>query len=244
MYNNSIAENHISELERQGRFGDDMLVHMNKEETTTLARMAGLDKLPINPKTGLPEAFAVMAALTAGKAILGAAQGVKSGLDASSQAKAQSKMIGQEMAGIDTALAGLEDVKAGKEDVAQAEFDQQLGFQAEEMGVAKEELTAQYQQSIQKAGFASGGASATNKAQSYRKLQQSEGRGTKSLVGQLGKSMASVEEWYAGEQGRLQSEKKRLQHEQTMANAQAKSSKVSAGMSLGVGVGAIASMFG
>ena len=113
------------------------------------------------------------------------------------------------------------------------------------MGVAKEELTAQYQQSIQKAGFASGGASATNKAQSYRKLQQSEGRGTKSLVGQLGKSMASVEEWYSGEQSRLQSEKKRLQHEQSVANAQAKSAK-SAGVmgAVGAGVGAAMSIFG
>ena len=243
MYNNSIAQNHISELERQGRFGDDMLVHMNKEETTTLARMAGLDKLPINPKTGLPEAFAVMAALTAGKAILGAAQGFKAGRDAASQARAQSQFISQQMSGIDTALAGLEDVKSGKEAVAQAEFDQSLGFQAEEMGVAKEDLTAQYQQSVQKAGFASGGSEA-NRAQAYRRLEQTEGRGTKSLVGQLGKSMASIEEWYAGEQSRLKSEKERLAHEQKTAEAQAKSAKVSSAMSLGVGVGAIASAFG
>ena len=40
-YNNSVAQNHISELARQGRYGDDMLVHMNKEEAATLARAAG-----------------------------------------------------------------------------------------------------------------------------------------------------------------------------------------------------------
>ena len=56
--------------------------------------------------------------------------------------------------------------------------------------------------------------------------------------------MASIEEWYAGEQGRLKSEKERLAHEQKTAEAQAKSAKVSSAMSLGVGVGAIASAFG
>ena len=244
MYNNSVAQNHISELAREGRYGDDMLVHMNKEEAATLARAAGLDKLPINPQTGLPEAFAVMGALAIGKGVLGAVQSISGAQDASNQAKAQSQMITQQMAGIDQALAGLEDVKSGKEDVAQSEFDQSLGFQAEEMGVAKEDLTAQYQQSVQKAGFASGG-SESNRAQAYRRLEQSEGRGTKSLVGQLGKSMASIEEWYAGEQGRLKSEKQRLEHEKTVTEAQAKSAKKAGVMgAIGAGIGAAASVFG
>jgi len=245
MYNNSVAQNHISELARQGRYGDDMLVHMNKEEAATLARAAGLDKLPINPQTGLPEAFAIMGALAIGKGVLGAVQSISGAQDEASQARAQSKMIEQQMAGIDTALAGLDDAKVGKEEVVQQEFDQSLGFQAEEMGVAKEDLTAQYQQSVQKAGFASGGSSESGRAQSYKRLQQSEGRGTKSLVGQLGKSMASVEEWYAGEQGRLNSEKQRLEHEKTVTDAQAKSAK-KAGVfgAIGAGVGAAASVFG
>ena len=73
MYNTSIAKNHISELAQQGRMGDDILVHMNKDEAATLARAAGLEKLPVNPKTGMPEAFAIMGALAIGKGILGAA---------------------------------------------------------------------------------------------------------------------------------------------------------------------------
>ena len=245
MYNNSVAQNHISELAREGRFGDDMLVHMNKDEVATLAKSAGLEKLPINPKTGMPEAFAIMTALAVGKGVLGAASALSGASDASKQAKAQSQMISQQMAGIDEALGGLEGVKDSKSQVVQQEFDQSLGFQAEEMGVAKEDLTSQYQQAVQKSGFSSGGGAERNKAQAYKRLSQSEGRGTKSLVGQLGKSMASVEEWYSGEQSRLKSEKQRLTHEKSVADAQSKSAKKSGMMgAVGAGLGAAVSIFG
>ena len=245
MYNASIAKNHISELAQQGRMGDDILVHMNKDEADTLAKAAGLEKLPINPKTGMPEAFAIMGALAIGKGILGAAQSMSSASDESKQAKAQSNMISQQMAGIDEALGGLEGVKDSKSEVVQQEFDQSLGFQAEEMGVAKEDLTSQYQDAVQKSGFSSGGGADKNRAQAYKKLSQSEGRGTKSLVGQLGKSMASVEEWYGGEKSRLESEKQRLSHEKSVSDAQAKSAKKSGVMgAVGAGIGAAASIFG
>ena len=245
MYNNSVAQNHISELAREGRFGDDMLVHMNKDEVATLARSAGLEKLPINPKTGMPEAFAIMGALAIGKGILGASQSMSGANDASKQAQAQSQMISQQMAGLDEALGSLEGVKDSKSQVVQQEFDQSLGFQAEEMGVAKEDLTAQYQQAVQKSGFASGGEGGKSRAQAYKRLQQSEGKGTKSLVGQLGKSMASVEEWYSGEQSRLKSEKQRLTHEKSVVEAQAKSAKKSGLMgAVGAGLGAAVSIFG
>ena len=245
MYNNSIAQNHISELAQQGRMGDNILVHMNKDEADTLAKAAGLEKLPINPKTGMPEAFAIMGALMVGKGVLGAVSAISGANDASKQAQAQSQMISQQMAGIDEALGGLEGVKDSKSEVVQQEFDQSLGFQAEEMGVAKEDLTAQYQQAVQKTGFSSGGEAEKSKAQSYKRLAQSEGSGTKSLVGQLGKSMGQVEEWYAGEKSRMESEKMRLAHEKTVSDAAGKSAKKAGLMgAVGAGIGAAASVFG
>ena len=94
-------------------------------------------------------------------------------------------------------------------------------------------------------GFASGGEGGKSRAQAYKRLQQSEGKGTKSLVGQLGKSMASVEEWYSGEQSRLKSEKQRLTHEKSVVEAQAKSAKKSGLMgAVGAGLGAAVSIFG
>ena len=161
--------------------------------------------------------------------------------DASKQANAQSQMITKQMAGIDEALGGLEGVKDSKEGVVQQEFDQSLGFQAEEMGIAKEDLTQQYQQAVQKTGFASGGAADNNKAQSYKRIVAGE----KNLVGQLGKSMASVEEWYGGEKSRLESEKLRLEGEKNVAEAAAKSAKKAGVMgAVGAGIGAAVSIFG
>ena len=245
MYNNSVAQNHISSAAREGRHGDDMLVHMSKEEVATLAKAAGLEKLPINPQTGLPEAFAIMGALAIGKGILGAASAVGESKAAANQARAQQQFIGQQISEINEALGGLEGVKESKEGVAQQEFDQQLGFQAEETGIQKEDLQQQYQQAVQKSGLVTSGGVQQNKAQMYRRLQQSESRGQKSLVGKLGQSMASIEEWYSGEQSRLGSEKKRLAHEKRVAGAQSTSAKAAGMMgAVGAGLGAAVSIFG
>lgn len=45
-----------AELAKHGRFGDSMLIHVAPAEVAGLAALAG-GSLPINPKTGLPEAF-------------------------------------------------------------------------------------------------------------------------------------------------------------------------------------------
>ena len=200
-----------------------MLVHMNKDEVASLAKAAGLEKLPINPDTGLPEAF--LLALTIGKGLLGAASAIGESKAAANQARAQSQFITQQMGEIDEALGGLEGVKESKEGVAQQEFDQELGFQSEETGIQKEDLQQQYQQAVQKSGLVTSGGVQQNKAQMYRRLQQSESRGQKSLVGKLGQSMASIEEWYSGEESRLKSEKSRLAHEKRVAGAQVASAK-------------------
>ena len=244
MYNNSLAKNHLSEVAREGRHGDDMLVHMNKNEVATLAKAAGLEKLPINPDTGLPEAW-IMTALAVGKGVLGAVSSIGESKAASNQARAQQQFIGEQIGEINEALGGLEGVKESKEGVAQQEFDQELGFQAEETGIQKEDLQQQYQQAVQKSGLVTSGGVQQNKAQMYRRLQQSESRGQKSLVGKLGQSMASIEEWYSGEQSRLGSEKKRLQHESRVAGAQSKSAQAAGMMgAAGAGIGAAMSIFG
>ena len=244
-YNNSVAQNHISELARQGRYGDDMLVHMNKEEAATLARAAGLDKLPINPQTGLPEAFAIMGAIAVGKGLLGAYSSIKGAQEEGSQARAQSQMISQQMRGIDESIAGLDGVKDSKEEVARQEYSQQLGDLSMQTGQSKEDLQQQYQQAIQKSGLATSGGTEARSSQQYRRIQQQFGRGSQSLLGNLGKSMASVEEWYEGEKSRLGSEKQRLEHEKRTADAQAKSAKGRGIMgAVGAGLGAAASIFG
>ena len=52
-------------VEKQGRFGDSELVHLNPLEVKMLERMSPTGKLTINPKTGKKEAFIDILALIA-----------------------------------------------------------------------------------------------------------------------------------------------------------------------------------
>ncbi|GAG85516.1 unnamed protein product [marine sediment metagenome] len=44
-------------LAQHGRYGDDTLVHMSRDEVAGIASLAPNGQLPINPVTGQPEAF-------------------------------------------------------------------------------------------------------------------------------------------------------------------------------------------
>ena len=46
----------LKEAAKAGRFGDDRLIHVSETELKGLAAMAG-GRLPLNPTTGLHEAF-------------------------------------------------------------------------------------------------------------------------------------------------------------------------------------------
>ena len=80
-----MAKNHLSEAAKEGRYGDNILVHMNKDEANVLAKASGIEKLPINPKTGLPEAFAFTTALAIGQLAAGAYGAWKGGKEQSQQ---------------------------------------------------------------------------------------------------------------------------------------------------------------
>lgn len=61
-------------IEAQGRFGDDILVHMNPVEVAGLASLSPTGRLSINPATGQPEAFLPLLAPALG--MLGAKLGL------------------------------------------------------------------------------------------------------------------------------------------------------------------------
>ena len=127
----------------------------------------------------------------------------------------------REQSRVQLALAGLEGTKTSKEEVARAEYDQAIGDLSMQTGQSKEDLTQQYQGMIQKSGMATSGGTTQKASQMYRRIQSKFGRGAGSLLGQLGKSMAGVEEWYEGEKSRLQSESKRLGIQKNLADKQA-----------------------
>jgi|TARA_R100000093_G_scaffold69223_1_gene41307 uncharacterized membrane-anchored protein YhcB (DUF1043 family) len=217
VYKKSIAKNHLSEAAKKGRYGDNILVHMNKDEAAVLAKSAGIEKLPTNPDTGLPEAFAFMAAATLA---LGAYSAIKGGKEQSQQASTQSKLINQQQQELDEALGSLEGVKSSKEEVAKLEFDQSIGQLSTQTGQSKEDLQQQYEGMVQKSGMATSGSATGKMSQVYKRIQNKFSTGSASLLGQLGKSMAGVEEWYEGEKSRLESEKKRLGFQKDLADKQ------------------------
>ena len=87
-------DNNVSKATK-GRYGDNILVHMSKDEADVLAKISGVKKLPTNPDTGLPEAF-ILAAAAVASAAVGAYSAYKSGKDQSMQASSQSKLISQQ----------------------------------------------------------------------------------------------------------------------------------------------------
>tara|TARA_R110000751_G_scaffold112583_1_gene211502 strand:- start:244 stop:933 length:690 start_codon:yes stop_codon:yes gene_type:complete len=216
MYKKSIAKNHLSQSAKEGRYGDNILVHMNKNEAAVLAKASGMDKLPINPKTGLPEAWVFTAALAA-TAIYGAWKG---GKEQSQQSSTQSKLINQQQQQLDEALGSLEGVKGSKDEVAKQEYGQSLGDLSMQTGQSKEDLQQQYQGMLQKSGMATSGGATGKMSQMYKRIQNKFSSGSASLLGNLGKSMASVEEWYEGEKSRLGSEQKRLGFQKDLADKQ------------------------
>ena len=57
-----------ADLASRGRMGDDMLVHMNREEVAGLAALSPIGGLTQNPDTGMPEAFAFLLPMLGGLA--------------------------------------------------------------------------------------------------------------------------------------------------------------------------------
>ena len=55
--NNYPAKPIADQLANHGRYGDDILVHMSRDEVAGIAALAPNGQLPINPITGQPEAF-------------------------------------------------------------------------------------------------------------------------------------------------------------------------------------------
>ena len=154
-------------------------------------------------------------------------------------------MISQQMGKLDESIAGLDGVKESREEVSRQEYSKDLKDLSRRTGQSKEEVQAQQETAIAKSGMATSGAVNQKSSQMFRRIQNEFGGSSESLLGNLGKSMASVEEWYEGEKSRLGSEKLKLEQELKLSKAKAKSAKKSGIMgAVGAGLGAAASIFG
>ena len=236
MYKKSIAKNHLSDLASKGRYGDTEIArtskgelwHVNPQEKA-LIDMYGMEgeKMvdamgsgTINPETGLEEKWVQIALGVANLAVAGYGAW-KSGKEQSRQARHQSKLSEEQLQKLDEAESKLDPLKESQEMVARREFEQNLGDLSLKVGQSKEELKGQFETTIQKSGMANvaGGKMSTM----YKNIQNQFGRGQQSLMGQLGKTMAGIEERYESEQERIKSERKRLSLQKSYLRKQADS---------------------
>jgi hypothetical protein len=198
VYKKSIAKNHLSKSASEGRYGDDILVHMNKDEANVLAKAAGLESLPINPKTGLYEAWIFAAAGLA----LGAYAAWKGGSSATGQAGDQASLTGQQLEEVSKAKENLLPTKEAQTEVALLQYEQE----GAKVGIGKEEAKKSLDAAMNRSGLVSSSGLEEKKASTWKQFAVQE----TGLNNKLGETMASIEEGYESEKLKLESEEKRL----------------------------------
>ena len=206
-----MAKNHLSKSANEGRYGDDILVHMNKDEVAVLAKSAGLEKLPTNPKTGLPEAW-VFTALAVG---LGAYAAWKGGKAKTQQAGTQSSIIGQQQEEMEKAKGLLEPLKRSQIEVALGEFEEA----GQTLGIQKQESVQGLKKAMGRTGLVVSAGLEEKKGSMWKQFAQQE----EGLNAQFASTMAKIEESYEGEKMRIDSDSRRLGLQKQLADKQSSS---------------------
>tara|TARA_R110002051_G_scaffold324880_1_gene424313 strand:- start:60 stop:722 length:663 start_codon:yes stop_codon:yes gene_type:complete len=211
MHNKSMAKNHLSKSASEGRYGDDILVHMNRNEANVLAKSAGLDSLPINPKTGLYEAW-IFAAAGIGLGLYAAWKGGSTG---TAQAGDQADLTGQQLNKVTKAKENLLPVKEAQSEVALLEYEQAGAT----IGINKQESKQAIDKAINKSGLVTSSGVQEKQSAMWKKFQLSE----TGLNNKLGETMATIETEYEDAKLQLDSDEKRLKLQKTQLEKQSES---------------------
>ena len=203
-----MAKNHLSDAANQGRYGDNILVHMNKDEAAVLAKSAGLEKLPTNPTTGLPEAW-FFTALAVG---LGAYSAWKGGKEKTQQAGTQSDIIAQQQEEAEKAKGLLDPLKRSQIEVALGEFEEA----GQTLGIQKQESVRGLKKAMERTGLVTAAGLEEKKGSMWKQFAQQE----EGLHAQFASTMANIEEGYEGEKMKLDSETRRLGLQKRLADKQ------------------------
>ena len=134
-------------------------------------------------------------------AAVGAYSAYSSGKAASGQGESQSRLSQLEIDEAKEALNKLEPVRAAKTQVAQQEF--QLASEA--FGIKKMDSQQQLGTAIQKSGLVTSAGITQKKSSMWKRFEHGE----KGLMGEFGKAMGGIEEWFEGEKSRIEGVQKR-----------------------------------
>ena len=167
-----------------------------------------MDKLPTNPKTGLPEAW-VFTALALG---LGAYSAWKGGKEKTQQAGTQSDIIAQQQEESEKAKGLLDPLKRSQIEVALGEFEEA----GQSLGIQKQESVQGLQKAMQRTGLVTSAGLEEKKGSMWKQFAQQE----EGLHAQFASTMANIEEGYETEKMRLDSETRRLGLQKRLADKQ------------------------
>jgi len=138
------------------------------------------------------------------------------------QAGIESRYLGKQIKGIDTALGKLGGVKESQEQVAKTQYD--IGQERLNVGSsqAQQNIRSQYGQAVQQSGMATTAGAEEYQQRATKQAENQFSFQSDDLMSNLGQSLAGVEEWYTGEQDRLKSEKMSLEFQKKQANEKKK----------------------
>ena len=187
----TLAQNHLSDLARQGRGGDTELAHVNPREKSMLKAMGGSGT--INPNTGLREYFDPLTAISLGVSLFG---GISRASDARGHARDQMRLSQSTIDEASEAIGALEPKKEAETEIAMGEY--QTG--AESLGVGKEQADKQLSEQVRKSGLVTSAGITEKKSDVWKQF----GTAAKGLYGKLGKTLGGIEEWFEGEKSRLE----------------------------------------
>ena len=215
METKSIASNHLSQAANKGRYGDDVLVHMNRNEVKSLANMAGLDDLPRNPETGLPEAW-IFAAASLATSLYQGAKATEMGRD---NAGTQLSLMRSQKENLKDQKESLGQTVGAQKQAASAQFEQNLEQLSMKTGTDKEDILEGYDKTMQQSGLTSSSA-AEGKEKLWNRVNQTFSTAQDSLLNDFSKMVGDAEGYMESETARIESEEKRLAAEENILKRQ------------------------
>jgi hypothetical protein len=233
----SIANNHLSELAQEGRYGDTevtlskyvapgKLWHVNPQEKSLMERGAGGERLvdamgsgTFNPKTGLEEKFdPITIGLAVAGVAIGASSAFKGGKAQHTQARYEEQASQEGLRQLEGAEQQLDQAAGAKRLFAQQEYGMGVEELSAETGMAQQDIHQQTQQALQQSGMATQGTVQQKQSDMWKRVQGAFGRGKKGLLANLGKKMGDIEGWYEGEKARITNERAKFKRQGDFAS--------------------------
>jgi len=233
----NLANNHLSNAAKLGRFGDDSmrfvdgeLSHVNSGEAKLIDVLGqqGEDIVQdvgsgtINPQTGKKEYWLpiLFAGIGAG---VSAYSAWKSGSSQSMQASSQSDIAQQGLDDIKKAEGSLENVLSSRTNIAEQEYDKEMKDLSTQTGFDLKDMRANTEETLRKSGLVTSGGANRKQSEIWNRISSAYSSGTEGLMATLGKKMGEITSFYEGEKSRLNSEKKRLTREKQLFEDQSES---------------------